>query len=109
MTSPVQGEVPYPRHPRSAVAGPKTMTDLLTLADPERSLVNWLLRQRGASLDDILAHTQAEPAAVEAMLDSLMAMGFLTLNEDTDPGLFKPTLVSRKPRALPEELWKTIE
>jgi hypothetical protein len=85
------------------------MTDLLTLADPERTLVNWLLRQRGASLADIVAHTQAEPAALQAMLDNLTATGFLILHEDADPAVFKPNLVSRRPRTMPEKLWKAVE
>jgi hypothetical protein len=109
MTSPAQGEVPHPRHQPVATAGPKTMSDLLTLADPERTLVNWLLRQRGASLADIVAYTQTEPAALQAMLDNLTAAGFLSLHDDADPAVFKPNLVSRRPRTMPEKLWKAVE
>ncbi|MEA5451458.1 hypothetical protein VB780_22960 [Leptolyngbya sp. CCNP1308] len=85
------------------------MTDLLILADPERALVNWLLRQRGASLADILAHTQAEPATVHATLDNLIAEGFLSVSEATDPAIFKPNLISRRPRTIPDQLWKSVE
>lgn len=109
MTSPTQGEAPHPRQPPAASSGPRTMTDLLALADPERTLVNWLLRQRGASLADILAHTQVEPATMQAMLDTLIAGGFLTVNPAADPAIFKPNLVSRKPRTMPEKLWKAVE
>ncbi|PZV09281.1 MAG: hypothetical protein DCF32_02880 [Leptolyngbya sp.] len=109
MTSPGQGEVPDPQNQPIAAAGPKTMTDLLGLAAPERSLINWLLRQRGASLADIVAHTQAAPATIQTMLGDLTAAGFLTLHNDVDPAVYKPNLVSRKPRILPEKLWKAVE
>ncbi|MBE9108628.1 MarR family transcriptional regulator [Nodosilinea sp. LEGE 07298] len=85
------------------------MTDLLGLPDAERTLVNWLVRQRGASLADIVAHTQAEPAAVQNMLDNLLAAGFLTTDEASNPALFKPNLVSRKPRTVPDKLWNALD
>ncbi|MBD2113433.1 MULTISPECIES: hypothetical protein [Cyanophyceae] len=109
MTSPAEREAPNFQHRPVGSAGPKTMTDLLALAEPERTLLNWLLRQRGASLADIMAHTQAEPAAIQAMLDNLMATGFLILHNDAAPPVFKPNLISRKPRAMPEELWESVE
>ena len=104
MTYPANGETPTPQ---TAGAGPKTMTDLLVLPDSERTLVNWLVRQRGASLADIVAHTQAEPAAVQEMLDKLLTAGFLTVDEASD--LFKPNLVSRKPRTVPDKLWNALD
>ncbi|WP_228052311.1 helix-turn-helix domain-containing protein, partial [Nodosilinea sp. LEGE 07298] len=96
-------------HQWTAAAGPKLMTDLLGLPDAERTLVNWLVRQRGASLADIVAHTQAEPAAVQNMLDNLLAAGFLTTDEASNPALFKPNLVSRKPRTVPDKLWNALD
>lgn len=109
MTHPDHGETPAPRPQRPAGAGAKTMTDLLGLANPERSLVNWLVRQRGASLTDIVAHTQAEPATAQAMLDDLVAAGFLVVDSDSDPAMFKPNLVSRKPRTVPDKLWNALD
>jgi predicted transcriptional regulator len=85
------------------------MTDLLGLPDAERTLVNWLVRQRGASLADIVAHTQAEPAAVQTMLDNLLTAGFLTTDKASNPALFKPNLVSRKPRTVPDKLWNALD
>ncbi|PSN15417.1 hypothetical protein C7293_07265, partial [filamentous cyanobacterium CCT1] len=99
-------ETPDPRQ-QTAGAGPKTMADLLVLPDAERTLVNWLVRQRGASLADIVAHTQTEPAAVQAMLDNLLTAGFFTVDEAS--ALFKPNLVSRKPRTLPDKLWNALD
>ncbi|MBE9158463.1 MarR family transcriptional regulator [Nodosilinea sp. LEGE 06152] len=109
MTYPAHGETPAPRQQQPHGTGPRTMTDLLGLPDPERTLVNWLVRQRGASLADILAHTQTEPAAVQATLDNLLTAGFLTVDEASDPALFKPNLVSRKPRTLPDQLWNALD
>ncbi|MBW4461264.1 MAG: hypothetical protein KME47_13645 [Nodosilinea sp. WJT8-NPBG4] len=75
----------------------------------QRTLLNWLLRQRGASLANIMAHTQAEPAAIQAMLNNLTAARFLILHDDADPAVFKPNLVSRQLRTMPEELWESVE
>lgn len=118
MRNPAQGESSPPPH-RPPSAGPKTMTDLLALADPERSLLNWLVRQRRASLADMIAHTQADPAAVQAMVDGLIRDGFLipleegarvegTQVEDSSV-MFKPNLLSRKPRTVPDQIWKALD
>ncbi|WP_035990575.1 helix-turn-helix domain-containing protein [Leptolyngbya sp. KIOST-1] len=85
------------------------MTDLLGLADPERTLVNWLVRQRRASLADIVAHTQMEAAAAQALVDKLLAGGFLVVEDGSNPAIFKPNLVSRKPRTVPDKLWNALE
>jgi hypothetical protein len=85
------------------------MADLLALPDAERTLVTWLMRQRGASLGDVVAHTQAEPDAMQAMLDTLVSGGFLSVDETTDPAVFHPSLVSRKPRTVPDRLWSALE
>lgn len=108
MTDPVQRETPDSGQ-QHGVAGPKTMTDLLALADPERTLVNWLVRQRGASLADIVAHTQLAPAAAQEMLANLLATGFLTLDEAAEPPKFRPNLISRKPRRVPDRLWNALD
>ncbi|MGB3309170.1 MAG: helix-turn-helix domain-containing protein [Nodosilinea sp.] len=109
MTHPAHGETPDSRQQRTPKAGPKTMTDLLGLPDPERTLVNWLVRKRGASLADIVAHTRAEPAAVQAMLNDLLATGFLAVDDVSGPAVFKPNLVSRQPRTVPDRLWNAID
>lgn len=109
MTSFAEGKSPNSQHQPVAAAGPKSLTDLLALADPERTLVNWLLRQRGASLADIITYTQAEPVVLQARLDNLVAAGFLTLDGDADRTLYKPSLISRQPRTTPEALWKAVE
>ncbi|MFQ4138649.1 hypothetical protein PGN35_020280 [Nodosilinea sp. PGN35] len=85
------------------------MTDLLSLADAERTLVNWLVRQRGASFSDLVAHTQLAPATLEATLNELLAAGFLTLDEAAEPPRFKPNLISRKPRTVPDPLWRALD
>lgn len=106
MTYPAAGAA---SDPGDSGPAPKTMTDLLALADSERTLMNWLVRQRGAPLGDIVAHTQAEPAAAQTMVAALVAAGFLTVDTATDPPIFKPNLVSRKPRTVPDRLWQALD
>lgn len=106
MTDPARGEFSTPPPDRT---GPKTMTDLLALADRERTLMNWLVRQRGASLVDIVAHTQGDPAIAQTMLDDLIARGFLLTDATADGVVFKPHLVSRKPRTVPDQLWNALD
>ncbi|WP_017300801.1 MarR family transcriptional regulator [Nodosilinea nodulosa] len=109
MSHPAHGDPPAPRQQQSAGAGPKTMTDLLLLADPERTLVNWLVRQRGASIAEIAVHLGTEPTLVQALLDDLIAAGFVTVDLTSDPAVFKPNLISRKPRTVPDQLWKALD
>ncbi len=67
----------------------------------------------------MIAHTQADPAAVRAMVDGLIRDGFLiTLEEgariedsrvEDTRVMFKPNLLSRKPRTVPDQIWKALD
>ncbi|MBE9141534.1 hypothetical protein IQ254_30830 [Nodosilinea sp. LEGE 07088] len=85
------------------------MTDLLALADPERTLMTWLVRQRGATLTDIAAYTQTPPDLAQATVDSLMAAGFLKVDDTMTPAIFRPHLVSRQTRRVPDHIWHCLE
>jgi uncharacterized membrane protein affecting hemolysin expression len=71
--------------------------------------MNWLLRQRSASLADMVAHTKASPEVVEAMVDQLTDQGFVVCDQTTKPAVFKPNLVARKSRTVPDRLWQALE
>jgi DNA-binding IclR family transcriptional regulator len=85
------------------------MADILTLADPERTLMNWLVRQRAASLADVVAHTQTDSTLAQGRLNALVAAGFLNVDDTADPIIFKLNLVSRQTRSLPDELWQAFD
>ena len=53
-------------------------TDLLSLPDEQRMVLDWLLRQRkSASFEEIRTALAEEPAKIEAVLSSLRADGYL--------------------------------
>jgi hypothetical protein len=107
MATSFQEDGPTP-HPQANAAGPKTMTDLLALADAERTLVNWLVRQRGASLAEIAMQLHHPLEEAEAMVEALIELGFLTADASVEPTVFKPNLVSHRPRAVPGSLWDAL-
>ncbi len=63
--------------------------------------------------------TQADPAAVRAMVEGLIRDGFLIPLEEgarvegtgveDSRVMFKPNLLSRKPRTVPDQIWKALD
>lgn len=96
------------RQPNSSGNAQKTMTDLLSLPDTERTLMNWLVRQRQASLTDILAYVGGDSETTQAMLEQLIQTGFLVASDASEGVVFKPNLVSRKTRTLPNQVWDAL-
>jgi hypothetical protein len=83
----------------SSSQGQKTMTDLLALPDPERRLMNWLMRRRQASLAELLNQIGGSVESAQGMVEQLLQAGFLsTLEKSEGSGemIFKPKLVSRR-------------
>jgi len=67
----------------------------------------------------LVPSTQADPAAVRAMVDRLIRDGFLIPLEEgarvegarveDSRVMFKPNLLSRKPRTVPDQIWKALD
>ena len=86
----------------------RTMADVLALPDALRQLVTWMMRHDAVTLAEVAAHTGQETAAVHPMLDSLVAQGFVQLQDSAGTPHYRLCLVARRPRQAATNLWTTL-
>ncbi len=82
----------------------QTMTDVLLLNDAERSIVNWVLRQRRSTLAQLSAQFRQSPEALSALLDQLVAAGFLL----ETVGQYRVAVRTKPYRPSTEQLWDAL-
>ncbi|MBD1845591.1 hypothetical protein H6F89_19695 [Cyanobacteria bacterium FACHB-63] len=100
------------RHPSSSgreKPGTKTMADLLFLPELERGLMNWLLRQRSASLSEVANYLAEDEAIARSHLEKLAAEGFLQSTESEGHVCYQPCLASRRGRQVPSTIWNALD
>ena len=87
----------------------RTMTDVLSLPDDERNLVNWIMRQSGATLAQCTDKFQQPAAEVEARLSGLVKSGFLkqSTGEDNEY-IYQPAMRTRRNRQVPKKIWDAL-
>ncbi|MEM8502356.1 MAG: hypothetical protein AAF716_04305 [Cyanobacteria bacterium P01_D01_bin.1] len=84
----------------------RTMTDILSLADADREIVNWVLKQQRSTLDQISQHTQKSSDDLKLTLTQLVSEGFLS--EDAETGNYQIAVRTKPRRPSAEKLWDTI-
>lgn len=97
-------------HPRSAsakLAGLR-MLDLLTLPDPQRQTLNWMLRQGSVTLAQIATQTGQDNEQVNAFLASLVERGFVKITETDGEIRYVPNLVARQ-TAIGRDFWTLLD
>ncbi len=87
----------------------RTMADVLQLPDGQRLFLLWLMRREEASLADALAETGLDGTAGRALLDDLIAAGFLQESRRDGASFFKALTASRRGRQMPDEIWKNLQ
>ncbi|MBW4445054.1 MAG: hypothetical protein KME10_28455 [Plectolyngbya sp. WJT66-NPBG17] len=94
------------------------MADLLFLPDLERGLMNWLLRQRSASLNEVANYLAKDEAtslecnlkgSARSLLEKLAAEGFLQATESEGQICYQPCLASRRGRQVPSTIWNALD
>ena len=99
MTDQAREGLPFLQQSNTSSSQPKTMTDVLTLPDAERKLMNWLMRRRRASLTEISDHLEESSDTAQKILKQLFQAGFITPSDDVETGedvVFKPKIMSRR-------------
>ncbi len=86
-----------------------SMADVLDLPDAQRQLCNWLIRQGGASLPDLLARFNQDEAATRAALAALVEQAFV--QESTVDGVrrYKMRLSARRRQQAPLSIWQALD
>jgi predicted transcriptional regulator len=99
MTSQAQEGLPFPQRLKTLSSQPKTMTDLLSLPDQERKLMNWLMRCRKASFTEIAHHLGGDVETAQEIVEQLFQAGFITTSEhseETGEIVLIPKIMSRR-------------
>ncbi len=85
------------------------MADILTLPDDLRQIVNWMMRQREVSLDDLIAHTGQKPQQVQAILKTLLDKGFVRQIDRAGETCYSTRLAPKRGGQLSEEIWQALQ
>lgn len=80
-----------------------TLVTIRDLPEPQRRLVNWMLRQDGVTLAQAARHFEQPEATIAELLAALVARGFVQQSGAGHP-LYRVRLASKRGRALPEPL-----
>lgn len=84
----------------------RTMLDVLSLADVERSLVHYIMRQRRSTLAQLSHHFNKTVADIQPLLNQLVTDGFLLKDPKSDS--YQIAISSRPQRPSAEKLWDII-
>ena len=87
----------------------RTMTDVLSLPDDERNLVNWIMRQSGATLAQCTEKFQRPATEIEGRLGDLIKAGFLKKSkEEGAEYIYQPAMRTRRNRQVPKKIWDAL-
>ena len=82
------------------------MTDILSLAEAERPVVNWVLRKRRCTLEQISQQIEKSPEELRPILNQLVSAGFLL--EDIETEKFRIAVRTKPQRPSTEKLWDAL-
>ncbi len=90
-----------------------SMADVFDLPGPQQELVSWLVReemigQDAVSLAEIANHFGESETLTHLMLDGLVEQGFIQDLSVDGKTCYRPRLVSRKGRQLPDDIWQSL-
>jgi len=109
QTAGVQLVPPTPLHrPTRGTQPGLSLLDLLELPDPQRQLLNWMMRRRTVALDDILKKFEDE-AAVQSLLEDLLERGFVVEVEINAERCYQPAIAPKQSRKVDRRLWEVLE
>lgn len=85
------------------------MTDVLSLPDDDRNLVNWIMRKSSATLSQCVEKFQRSPAEIEEKLCHLVSQGFLKQNDrQPEECIYQPAMRTRRNRQVPKKIWDAL-
>ena len=82
------------------------MIDVLSLADVERSVVYYIIRQRRSTLAQLSHHFNKTVADIQPLINQLVTDGFLSKDPKSDS--YQIAIISRPQRLSAEKLWDMI-
>jgi hypothetical protein len=82
--------------------------DLLELPEPQRQLVQWMMRRGPATLAEVAAHTGQGEQTARATLDALVQQGVLQELRGDGARRYRAHLARRAGRHLPAHIWQAL-
>lgn len=84
----------------------RTMLDVLSLADVERSVVYYIMRQRRSTLAQLSYRFNKATEDIQPLPNQLITDGFLSIDPKSDS--YQIAIGSRHQRSSAEKLWDSI-
>jgi hypothetical protein len=85
-----------------------SMADLLTMPDPQSSLLKWMIRQGAAAFADVVAFLGGDEADARLVLSDLLDQGLIRELEIRGVTEYRVRLAPKRGRALPANLWQAL-
>ena len=85
------------------------MAEVLELPDATRRLITWLIRQRTASLDEVVRFMASDAANSRALLADLVDRGYVREFELRGAQCFQVRLAPKRGRTLSADLWQALD
>jgi hypothetical protein len=89
------------------------MADVLALSDAQQEIVTWMIREEmtgreAVNLADLATHTGQSEAVARTTLNTLVEQGLVQQLEVDGETRYRPRLMSRRRRKLPEGIWQAL-
>jgi hypothetical protein len=85
-----------------------SLSDLLTMPEPQSGLLKWMIRQRAAALADVVAFLGGDEAEARRVLADLLDKGLILELEMRGAIQYRVRLAPKRGRALPDNLWRAL-
>jgi hypothetical protein len=85
-----------------------TLSELVGLVPEERSVVNWLVRRRAGTLEELATGAELDDAATRAALERLEGRGLVRREPAAPVPVYRLRFARRPTRALPDALWQAL-
>jgi hypothetical protein len=85
-----------------------TLSELVGLVPEERSVVNWLVRRRAGTLEELATGAELDEAATRGALERLEGRGLVRREPAAPVPVYRLRFARRPTRALPDALWQAL-
>lgn len=85
------------------------MVDTLTLPDPLRRLVNWMMRRGRVSLIEVMTHTGQDESNTRALVDTLVEQGIVRTVDVEGIPHYQILLTPKQGRQLSQKIWQALD
>ena len=86
-----------------------SMTDIITLPDPLRRLVNWMVRERQVELEAAAEYLGQDVETLRSLLADMIEKGYVTQLEMRGKVFYRIRLAAKRGREIPLDIWQSLD